>query len=402
MKPSGYNYAFCVPRYGAEIAGGAEALVRELAQALAFQGHSVDVLTTCAKDNRTWQNEYLAGTEVIDGVTVRRFKVDERNLDKWLAVELQIHEGRRPPIDKQIEWMEESVNSLQLYEYIFQNAGNYKAIFFAPYLFGTTFWGSQIAPKKSVLIPCLHDENYAYLEIMNVMFHKVRGCIFNSSAEKDLASRLFGDLKGGEVGMGFKLSAHKNEFSPYFSDMFPYLLYFGRKETGKNLHLLVDYFVSLKESGFCPELKLVIAGGGDITDIGREDAVQREDIIDLGFLSESEKQRLIRHSLAVCQPSVNESFSIVLMEAWELERPVIVHARCPVTREHVLESGGGLYFSSPEDFAGIIERMLKDRELCLQMGQCGRLYVERKYNRDSVMKRFENTLRVIFGDGSES
>src|SRR6516165_7457506 len=65
--------AVVVPRYGPDVVGGAESVVRELAEGLAERGHAVDVLTSFARDHTTWHNEYPEGAEVVDGVTVRRF-----------------------------------------------------------------------------------------------------------------------------------------------------------------------------------------------------------------------------------------------------------------------------------------------------------------------------------------
>jgi len=52
------RYAFVVPRFGEGIAGGAETLVGALARHLAQRGDRVEVFTTCARDNRTWENEF--------------------------------------------------------------------------------------------------------------------------------------------------------------------------------------------------------------------------------------------------------------------------------------------------------------------------------------------------------
>jgi len=386
------SYAFVVPRYGRAIAGGAETLVANLATRVAARGDRVEVWTTCARDNRSWANEFPAGTTVEDGVTVRRFPVDARDLERWIPRQIQINDGMALPLEDQLEWMSESVNSGALYEHIEAHGASFDALFFAPYLFGTTFWGSLIHPQRSYLIPCLHDEHYAYTEVIQSMFRQVAGALFNAAPERDLARSLYGDIAGGEVGMGFEPVPEEEirELTPFFSEGAPYLLYVGRKETGKNVQLLIDYFTEGKRARTIPEsLRLVIAGAGSFEDLHRPGALTRDDIVDLVHVSEEEKRRLIRHAVALCQPSTNESFSIVIMEAWLLGIPVMVHAKCPVTRHHAIESGGGLYFSDAADFGLVVGELMSNEPLRRAMGESGCAYVRRRYDWAAVLGRFD-------------
>src|SRR5205814_1797662 len=66
--------AVIVQRYGQAINGGAELHARYIAEHLAPHV-DVEVLTTCATDYVTWRNALAAGSEQINGVTVRRFPV---------------------------------------------------------------------------------------------------------------------------------------------------------------------------------------------------------------------------------------------------------------------------------------------------------------------------------------
>ncbi len=393
------KYAFVLPRFGLGIAGGAETLVGALARNLAKRGEQIEVWTTCAKDHRTWENEFPAGVAVEDGVTVRRFAVDKRNVDTWLRHQIAISQGLKPDVEDQLDWLANGVNSCGLYAHIEKNAPDFDALFFAPYLFSTTFFGALICPEKSILIPCLHDENYAYLEAIGTLFRQVKGAVFNAAPEMKLARELYGNVSGADVGMGFEPWSETElaGLSPYFKEKFPYLLYLGRKETGKSAQQLIDDFIILKESR--PQhsaLKLVVCGGGDFADLMRPTALSRGDIIDLSHLSEVDKRRLVRHATVLVQPSRNESFSIVLMEAWLLERPVLVSGLCPVTRSHVLDSGGGLYYSSPAEFGSVVEYLLAHPDLARQMGQAGFNYVQEQYNWESVLKRFDQAVQNIF------
>lgn len=395
------SYAFILPRFGEGIAGGAETLAGSLAARLAARGDRIEVFTTCAKDNRTWANEFPAGSSTEFGIPVTRFPVDQRNLDLWVRLQIQLNDGIPLSIDEQLDWMQHSVNASGLYSHLREVSRKFDAYFFAPYLFGTTFWGSLVCPQKSILIPCLHDEQNAYVDVMFSMFRQIRGAVFNASAERDLARRLYGPIAGGVVGMGFipHEPSYAESLAPYFRENFPYILYLGRKETGKNAQVLIDHFIAFKEQ--YPEwdaARLVIAGGGSFSDLLRPHAAQRSDIVDLTHVSENEKHRLLRHAAFLCQPSTNESFSIVLMEAWLLGCPVVVNAGCAVTKEHVVASGGGLFFGSCADFIAVAAELLQDRSLALEMGRAGEQYVRQEYDWEAVLSRFDTTVEAILSE----
>src|SRR6056297_401935 len=85
----GGKIAFVCPRYtpGGTI-GGAETLLRRLAECAADAGCAVDFLTTCAEDHFTWENAREPGTESHGDLTVKYFPVNEdRNISQFLQVQ---------------------------------------------------------------------------------------------------------------------------------------------------------------------------------------------------------------------------------------------------------------------------------------------------------------------------
>ena len=174
--------AAILPRYGSNLGGGAEALVRELLIALVKSNiiERAEVWTTCATDHRTWDNALPEGLTVEDGITVIRFPVDERDLDTFIHAELAMAAGRPLTIDEQLDWLGAGVNSRSLYSHIKSNSDTVDVMLFAPYLFPTSFWGPLIDPTKSVIIPCLHNESYAYQSFFLAVLESVRGCLFNA------------------------------------------------------------------------------------------------------------------------------------------------------------------------------------------------------------------------------
>lgn len=389
------SLAVILPRYGAGLGGGAEALVQSLVEHLAPEKgprlvERVEVWTTCAKDHRTWANFYPEGQTLERGIPVHRFAVQPIAVDAFLKAEFAMRDGRVLTVDEQLEWLAAGVNSRELYLHIAQHGGSFDALLFAPYLFSTTFWGALIHPDRSLLLPCLHNEHYAYQSVFKHLFARVRGLIFNAEPEMELAAQLYGpalvEEKGSVVGMGFApvrevFFTVEESLPPGITS--PYILYSGRKEEGKNLDLLIRYMEGMREATG-RSVSLVLIGSGDIQ---FRDSLP-EGVFDLGFVSEEEKERLMRGALALCQPSVNESFSIVMMEAWLRRTPVIVHGNCAVTRDHVVRSSGGLYFTNEAEFYRVVGMLLDDPSLRESLGENGRSYVVSRYSWPVVLDRF--------------
>ena len=331
-------------------------------------------------------------------IKVTRFPVDPRDLEVFIRSEHQIQGAEPFPVENQLAWLSSSVNSEQLYKHIHEHGSGFDVLIFAPYLFATSFWGSLIYPERSVIVPCLHDEEYAYLDVFKAQFSKVRGLLCNAEPERQLVHDICGDFvpesKTAVVGMGFEpVQEHdSSSFSRLEIDgreiPKPYLLYSGRKEVGKNVDFLINCFEELPQ----PLCSLVLIGAGSLD---FRDTLP-EGVIDLGFVSEDDKKKLMANSIALCQPSTNESFSIVMMEAWQQGTPCLVNGACPVTRHHVSVSNGGLYFENSLEFKGVVRYLLNNLDVAEQMGDNGKSYVATEYDWIAVLQRFSDAM-IQFG-----
>ncbi|MCB0345288.1 MAG: glycosyltransferase family 4 protein [Bdellovibrionales bacterium] len=390
--------AVVLPRYGESLGGGAETLTKAVLERMvedaAGEIERAEVWTTCAIDHRTWENELPAGSCEIGGIRVKRFPVDKRNLEIFIRAEHSMRDGMPLTIDQQLDWLANSVNSNLLYEHIAEHGKEFDLILFAPYLFATSFWGALIHPDRSVIIPCLHNEHYAFQEVFAFLFSQVRGLLFNAEPEKELAEQLYGRAvisdKATVVGMGFDRPGDSQGQLPDELRGKRFILYSGRKETGKNLDLLIDGFEGFSQREESEGVYLAIIGSGSID--FRPELPPR--VLDLGFVSEETKEALMREAMFLCQPSVNESFSIVMMEAWLRGTACVVHADCAVTRDHVVRSGGGLFFAGREEFETVLSELVANPELCNTLGDAGRRYVERQYSWDAVLSRLSSAFDV--------
>ncbi len=381
--------AFVSPRFAeGGTVGGAETLLKNLAERAAGAGRQVTLLTTCATDHFTWQNVLPPGEKQhLPNMTVKFFPVkEERDLEAFLHVQNLICRGAPYTSADEQTWLANSVTSPALCEHLAAEENRYDKIVIGPYLFGLTYFASRVKPAQTLLIPCLHDESFARLRAFKGMFQAVHGLIFNSAPERDLAFRLY-DLKPKNThvaGMGLDdFEVDSTAFARRTGLTAPYLIYSGRREAGKGIPLLLEYLALFRaRTGL--DIKLVLTGTGAI----EPPTALRQHILDLGFVSERAKQEAMAGALAFCLPSTNESFSIVLLEAWLAGVPALVHASCAVTVEHCRRSGGGLWFMTYAEFETELLLLWQRPGLRAQMGAAGRRYVQKKYAWEHILTKF--------------
>ena len=385
--------AFVIPWYGTDIPGGAEAATRGLAENLASRGRPVEVLTTCIRDfHSDWaRNDHREGMSTINGVTVRRFKVGRRNAHVFGDLNNRLLHQMSLTRDEEDRFMREMVNSPNLIDFVARRCAEYTYIF-VPYLFSTTYWGAQACQGQAWLMPCLHDESYAYLHLLNGMFESARGVIFLSRPEMDLARRLYNLERASSsvvgVGVDANLIGDAQRFRARTGIVDPFMVYVGRRDPTKNVPLLIEYFRRYRAARN-RALKLVLIGSGEVAAMGGSD-----EVIDLGFLTPQDKIDALAAAMVLCQPSQNESFSIAIMEAWLAGVPVLAHAECSVTSDHCRRSNGGLYFRDDLDFAGCLDFLLDHPDVARRMGELGGRYVRQNFNWDAVIQRFDHVLQL--------
>lgn len=386
---------FVAPRFAAGIVGGAETLLRGLAMRAAAPDDEVTVATTCAVDHATWENALPAGESVEDGLRVLRFPVAPRDAALHGRLHGRLQERGRLSYLRELELMGSSVWSPDLQAHLDRHGAEYDLIIFTPYLFGTTFWGVQAHPDRSVLVPCLHDEPDAHMRCLRAPYDAVAGWIFNTPAEERLARRLFSVRAGGVVGVGFDPPAGPPR--PGFAaerGLGRYILYAGRLERAKRVDVAVEYaarYIAERDPG----LRLALVGTGSY----RVPNHLRDRVVELGYVDEEDKRRAFAEALAVVNPSELESLSLVLLEAWREGTPALVAAGSAVMREHCERSGAGIPFGNYAQFAEGLTRILGDETEHRRMGEAGRTYVLTEYGWPATAARFQALVRTFARTG---
>jgi glycosyltransferase involved in cell wall biosynthesis len=378
--------AVIVARYGEDVVGGAESQARGFAEEAARRGWHMEAWTSCARSHYSWDNEYPAGCEESQGVLVRRFPVTHWDPDRRAGLDTRLSTHGCLPLADQYAWVGTGAHSEPLYAYAGRHGRSFDALVLLPYAMPLTHYAACAASGRTIIWPCLHDEAYAYMEPVRLLLESTWGVMFNSPEEGQLATGVIGmrPRRHGVLGEGVTLAqpAARAEEKAHSN-----LLYVGRLEDGKNLPLLYEYVRRYWDGE--GRVRLTVLGRGPcLPPVGHPAFDYR------GFVDEQEKASLYASALALCQPSVNESFSLTIMESWLASRPVLVHADCAVTRGHARRSQGGLWFRSYDEFAAAVDWLKSNPGKAARMGQDGGQYVRRNYQWSSVVSRFE---RMIAG-----
>ncbi|NLH00742.1 MAG: glycosyltransferase family 4 protein, partial [Clostridiales bacterium] len=290
-------------RYGLEVNGGSEYYTRLIAER--FNGkYEIEILTTTAIDNITWENYYEAGVTNINGVTVRRFPIEHaKDMDAFNEINRQIFENpAKATCEQEWKWIEEQGPlSTELVRYVAEHHEEYDAFIVVTYLYYTQIKSLSHVGHKAIFIPTAHEEPFIHFGIFQQLFTLPKAYIFLTDEEKKLVHNLFPvrniryDVLGVGVDVPPKVSS--GDFRKKFNIDNDYILYVGRIEGGKGFPELFDHFIRYKNRNH-NDLKLVLMGKNVVP------IPAHPDIISLGFVSEEDKFNGIAGAKVLVQPSL--------------------------------------------------------------------------------------------------
>ena len=393
MRTSKGRIAFVTPRYGEGVVGGSESVLREAAQGLVERGWEVDLLTTCAIDHHTWANAHPPGEFVEEGVRVHRFPTVHDG-DKLMrdTIEGRIQLGLPVTPDEQRLWLNGTFRVPELFHHLLVHGDAYRAVVLSPYLFWTTVSCAIVAPEKTIVMPCLHDEHYAYLEIVRPVLSDPAQVWFLSEPEHDLGHTL-ADLpphhvtgagvhvfEAGDAAKGRELAGTTR----------PFVYYGGRREGGKGWFELLGAFTrAVVEYG--ADLDLVTTGVGPVEPA----PIVADRVHDLGLLAYEDLRHVFAAAAAYVQPSRNESFSRTIMESWLAGTGVVANAGSAVVAWHCERSGAGITYADPDELVQALVLLGEQPDVLRSLAPSGREYVLREYTWPVVLDRMEAALAEL-------
>ena len=407
--------AFVVVRYGKEINGGAEFHCKMLAERMVNR-YQVEVLTTCVKNYVTGDNEFPEGEEIINGVTVRRFKADPIDKEKIYSHMRGAKRARKlrkflyqthllsavstlcPVWTLKRRYEIKALNSnvfysSDMFNFIKEHKQEYRAIIPITIDYPQVYYTALHAPERTLVIPTMHYHSISFRSILTEVFTKVAYIGFNTRAEERLGKRIFGPRmsKHGIISVGIDVAPAADWATTAAKYHIPdeYLLYVGRIDKNK-LHHFFDYFVTYKNQYPNSKLKLVMVGGLFT------EPFEHPDVLFTGFVEEGEKTALIQHAKIIINPSKFESLSLILLEAMSMKKAVLVNGLCNVLKEHCKKSKkAALPYFSKKDFIKKLHRIDSSEQLRTDMGEKGAKYVQENYNWDLILQRLTNCIEFI-------
>jgi len=380
------------PWFG-DFAGGAELLARNMARELNARGVETIVFTTCSKSpfDSWWHDHYEPGVYQVEGIETRRFATGKIR-EPYDSVINKLQRHKKLTSHDEQAFFDFGINSDDLVQSVQEYVNGEYELIALPYFHGLTHSVVNRYPSRISLIPCFHDEPQFYWSATERLLKNANHIFFNSPEEKELTIKQYGRSVGRRIvesvvtGVGVQVEddidfAEKPESLPD-----SYFIYAGRKERGKNVHLLCEWFLEYSRN-FNRNTKLIFLGSGDKSLLPANDC-----FVDFGFVSEARKMQLMKQSKGIINLSENESFSIVIMEGWLCGVPSVVSANCPVTRNHVRRCNGGFYVSDSREFCIALKQLEDNDSLRQQLGVNGHDYLKQEFSFDVVLSRYLNEL----------
>lgn len=405
---------FVVPNY-APSRGGAQELVRRVAEGLVVRGHEVTVLTTDALRSPTAREpgHIDAATEVIDGVEVRRFATPGvlfglLRLARLARVRIRRLRRRRSAVVDSL-WLSgpwspgliRAVRRSSLTSDVVIGVSAPSATILLPVLL------RRAGGARVVAMPLLH---LASSDVHPAVLRALRRCdqvvaVTEFEAEADRSFGVAAD-RVAVIPPGVSCA----EFPPMDATEarqrcgLPERLtvgFVGRLAAYKGIDTLLEAAPLLWAEH--PDVTVVVAGSpggwaGYRTAVSPEQSKERL-VIREGF-ADSERATLLSACDVVVHPSREESFGLIAVESWAAQRAVVL-GDIPSVRSFVRRGETG-ELVEPGDAAGlaaVLGELIDDPVRRLRLARAGYQEVRERFEWEPIIDTWADTLAQLT-DGS--
>ena len=396
-----------IQRFAEGVTGGAEYHARRVGQHLAAAGHDVTVLTSTSRDARRWDNAFPPGESRDGALRVLRFPVRSRLLrDVERARESLRHALGRSPVTLRQAWsMWANPYVPELIAHVRDEAARYDAVLFFTYYYYPSLVGALHACGTARIgVPLGHDDDVFATPVVRRMLCAFDAMIANTDDERELIERVLGDRgrtpRADITVAGCGVDPPPAEISrPPIDD--PYILYLGRFKDG--LELLPEAWRAFRARYGAEtfersdgrtlrgdELTLVTVGDAQLSHLARGLEGERWKVV--GHVDDAARWAWTRGCEVLINPSLYESLSLTLLEAWWVRRPALARAQCAVMASQIARAEGGATFRDAGSFADALAAMLRSREARARMGERGSTFAQQRYAWPRVMEHYARVL----------
>jgi glycosyltransferase involved in cell wall biosynthesis len=391
--------AVVVQRYGADINGGAELHARYIAEHLS-RHVEVEVLTTCARDYVTWRDDYAPGVEQVNGISVRRFRVDHERDVKLFARLSEYVFGQPHSYLDELKWLDaEGPTSTDLLKHLRIENARYDYVLFFSYRYYHAYHGVRSVPSKAILVPTAERDDAIGLEISPRIFRGVRALMYNSPEERRMIQAVSHNhtVPGVVVGIGSDVPEHSQgeRFRQKYGITGRFALYIGRIDQNKGCNELFSFFVN-GLAALPRGLRLVMIGK-EILPIPDHPRIHH-----LGFVDDQDKFDALAAADLLLMPSYYESLSMVALEAWAVGKPVLANGKCEVLRGQCLRSNAGLYYETQAEFIETLRAIVESRNLSAAFSANGRAFYRHHYAWPVIEGKYLDMLQRLNAENLET
>lgn len=418
--------AFVTPRYGAEIPEGAEHACRLLAEQVSLR-HHVEVLTTCARDPLTWDNQYSEGADRVRGVLVRRFAVNQlHDHTAFQQLSASLFGMPRGRADEEAWVRQLGPTSPALVEHLKRQHRAYDAVVFFSLCHATTVFGIAAVPDRSVLFPYLRLHPALRFGLWPEVFGAARAVGYVSAAERILTRDFLRVVPAVEetVGIGVDTPAQqaypRHQQNPEDTVVEPdgsdaegdaappapeYLE--GRGVLFRRRHRLsgplVLYAGRIRPDNGSPEMleyfDRYAAADGDttlvLTGVKLMNLPEQGRVRPAGILPDRERMTAYEAADVAVAPEPDDLMATTVLESMAVGTPVLASGRNAGAVEHCRRANGGLYYADGPEFAEALQLLMTRPRLREQLGESGRRYVSEHCRWDVVLSRFERLMMRV-------
>ena len=184
-----------------------------------------------------------------------------------------------------------------------------------------------------------------------------------------------------------------------FDDSDFVVLYLGRMQRDKGLHVLEDALRLLKARAERRVRLLAVGPDEDGLGVGLERAFG-DDVRVLSYTESPED--FIAASDVLVLPSFREGFGMVLIEAAAMGVPTVASRIYGISCAVVDEQTGILFdIGNAEAMSNAMERLVADQDLIKRLGDAGALRVQNEFDQKFVIESFREFYRSQIADGRE-